>query len=330
MLRNRFLLCSAYLIILVCMLMYSACATKKLGPMEKGIQDFEAHEYDAAKANFETVLAADTVNAQAYYYLGRIALEGGGIDAGVEQMEKAVKLDDTISEYHFWLGVAYAQKIQKASFFEQGQLAPRIKSEFEKAVETDPNNLQARMGLAQYYMNAPPIAGGSTEKAKEQIEAIKKIDPKQAHVFMAQVHTAKKEYDEAEAELQSAMQLDADDPDIHYQLGMLYQAKQDYPAAFRTLEKVITIDADYVGAYYQIARTAIFSGDQIERGIECLQTYLTKDVRPGQPSWAHAHWRLGMLYEKAGDTLKAKKEYQAALELDSSIKDAKDALDRLN
>jgi tetratricopeptide (TPR) repeat protein len=312
------------------MLAFTGCATKKLTPLEQGIQDFDANQYDAAKTNFETVLAGEAENTEAHYYLGRIALQNDEIDTGVELLEKAVKLDDANSQYHLWLGIAYSMKIRNASFFEQGQLAPRLKAEFEKAVDTDPENLQARMGLAQFYMNAPPIAGGSTEKAKEQIDAIKQLDPKQGHFFMAQVHMAKKEYDEAEGELQAALTLDAADPEIHYQLGMLYQTGEDFPAAFEALENAIKTDPDYMGAYYQIARTAIFAGDNLERGIDCLQFYLTKEVQPGQPSLAHAHWRLGMLHEKAGDIEAAKKEYQTALDLDSSIKDAKEALERLS
>jgi len=297
--------------------------------MEQGIQNYDARQFDEAKANFESIVADDAENAQAHYYLGRIALDGGDVDLGVERLDKAVQLDTTKSDYHFWLGVAYAQQIQKLSMFEQGQLAPKIKSEFEKAVEADPNNIDARIGLAQYHLNAPPIVGGSLEKADEQIEAIKKLDPKKGHLFLAQIHMAKNEFDEAEKELKDASELDANDPDIDYQLGMFYQKRENYPAAFEALENAIQKDADYAGAYYQIGRTAVFSGDHFDRGIECLQQYIKKDIPPGQPSRAHAHWRLGMLYEKAGDVEKAKQEYRTALELDPSIEDAKTALDKL-
>jgi tetratricopeptide (TPR) repeat protein len=297
--------------------------------MEQGILDFEARQYDAAKMNFETVLASDSVNAQAHYYLGRIALDNGEINTAVEQFETAVGLDDANSDYHFMLGAAYGMQIQELSFFEQGQLAPKIKAEFEKAVEADPNNIQARIGLAQYHFNAPPIVGGSIEKAEEQIEEIRRIDPRQAHLFLAQMHTAKKEYDQAETELKAAVELFPDDAEIHYQLGMLYQAREDYPAAFEALEKAVQSDPDYMGAYYQIARTAIFADDNIERGIESLKHYLKKDIPPGLPSKAHAHWRLGMLYEKAGNIEAAKSEFQTTLDMDSSIEDAKKALERL-
>ncbi|MDH3216231.1 MAG: tetratricopeptide repeat protein [Candidatus Krumholzibacteria bacterium] len=318
-----------YLMVSIVVFLGAACASKKTGPMEMGMQSFEAQDYEGAKTHFETALTTEPENPQAVYYLGRIALEAGDIDQAVERLEKAVTLDEAQSDYHFYLGVAYAQKIQKVSFFEKGQLAPKLKGEFEKAVETDPANVQARMGLAQYYLNAPPIAGGSKEKAMEQVEAIKKLDPKQGHLFTAQIHMAAKEHDKAEKEMKAALALDPTDTDVHYQMGMLYQTKKDYPAAFAALEKAIEIDPMYMSAMYQMGRTAIFAEDNYDRGIECLKIYLNSKPQAGQPTWAHAHWRLGMVYEKMGNVEMAKKEYQAALDLDPDLKDAKEALEKL-
>ncbi len=322
-------LCGCFLAAALCLLMLGSCATQKMTPMELGIHSFDAQEYEAAKTQFETVLAAEAENPQAVYYLGRIALQTGKLDEAVEQLEKAVSLEDTNSGYHFWLGVAYAQRIQEAPMLEKGQLAPKLKAEFERAVELDGNNIEARMGLAQYYLNAPPFMGGSATKAMEQVEAIKTIDPLKGHLFMAQIHSAKKEYAEAEAELRAAINLEPKNPDVYFQLGMLHQTAEDYPAAFEVFEKTIDIDPKYMSAMYQIGRTAIFAGENLDRGVECLNLYLKTEPGQGQPSWAHAHWRLGMIYEKMGDKEMAKKEYEAALELDPGNKAVKEALEKL-
>jgi tetratricopeptide (TPR) repeat protein len=294
-----------------------------------GIESYEAEDYAGAKTHFETALTTEPENAQAVYYLGRIALQQGEIDEAVELLEKAVSLDDANSEYHFRLGLAYAQKIQKVSFFEKGQLAPKLKGEFEKAVETDPSNIEARMGLAQYYLNAPPMVGGGKDKAMKQIEEIKELDPRQGHLFMAQVHMRAKEYDAAEEEYNAALALDPMDLDVHYQIGIFYQTKEDYPSAFEAFEGAVAIDAAYMPALYQIGRTAAFSGENLERGVECLNTYLQNEPGPGLPTWANAQWRLGMLYEKMGQTDMARKAYEAALKLNPDYKEAKEALEKL-
>lgn len=322
----RLLGCCTLVAILV--VVGASCASKK-PPVEMGIESYEAEDYAGAKTYFETALTTEPENPQAIYYLGRIALNQGEIDEAVGLLEKAVGLDDANSEYHFRLGVAYAQQIQNVSFFEKGQLAPKLKDEFEKAVETDPSNIEARMGLAQYYLNAPPMVGGGKDKAMKQIEAIKELDPRQGHLFMAQVHTRAKEYDAAEKEYKAALALDPMDLDVHYQLGIFYQTKEDYPAAFEAFEGAIAIDDAYMPALYQIGRTAAFSGENIERGVECLNAYLENEPGPGLPTWANAQWRLGMLYEKMGQTDMARKAYEAALELNPDYKEAKEALEKL-
>jgi tetratricopeptide (TPR) repeat protein len=313
------------LLLLAC----ASCTATKPGPIELGIQNFEAQEYDTARTLFETALTKEPENPQAVYYLGRIALQSGDLDGAIVRLEQAVALDDANSEYHFRLGVAYSRKIQKAPMMEKGALAPKLKTEFERAVETDSSNVEARMALAQYYLNAPPMVGGSPEKAMAQVDAIKKLDPREGYLFMAQIHTGKKDYDAADKELQAALDLNPEDTGAHFQRAMLYQTKKDYATAFEAFEKTVAIDPGYMRAMYQIGRTAIFSGDNLERGAECLGIYLKNKPGRGQPSWAHAHWRLGMVYEKMGKNEMAKKEYQAALDLNPDIKEAREALERL-
>ncbi|MCK5407552.1 MAG: tetratricopeptide repeat protein, partial [Candidatus Krumholzibacteria bacterium] len=108
-----------------------------------------------------------------------------------------------------------------------------------------------------------------------------------------------------------------------------YQAKEDYTAAFETFEGTIAIDAAYMASLYQMGRTAAFSGENLERGVECLNMYLEHEPGPNQPTWANAHWRLGMLYEKMGQKDMARKAYEAALELNPDYKEAKEALEKL-
>ena len=314
------------IVVLLSLVTLAGCATtQKQSPLEMGIQSFEAQDYETAKTTFETVLATEASNHQAIYYLGRIALQSDSLDTSIEHLEKAVSLDPVNSPYHFMLGVAYAQKVQKGAY----ELAPKILSEFEKAVELDGNNMDARMGLAQFYMNAPPFAGGSETKAKEQIEAIQKIDPVRGHLFMAQVHAAKKQYDEADASFEAAAGLDPKNPDIYYQRGMMHQSAKNYMAAFEAFEKAIAVDAKYLNGLYQIGRTAIFAETNLDRGAECLILYLKNKPASDQPSPAHAHWRLGSIYELMGKPDLAKKEYEAALKLNPDLKEAGEALEKL-
>jgi tetratricopeptide (TPR) repeat protein len=303
---------------------------KSVSEVSRGVELFEARDYDAARAWYEAEVAATPDDAEANYFLGRIAIAQERHDDALASLEHAVELAPDSSDYYFWLAVAYANKVNATQdFMEKGALAPKMKSAIETAVDLDPDNLAAREFLAQYLFNAPPMVGGSVEKGFEQIQEIEKRDPLRGHLFAARVHVARKEINEAEAEIQKAVEIAPDDPDVHYQMGRFYQDTEKYLLAFDAFENALAVDPDHMGALYQIGRTAVFAGVRVDRGIECLERYLTMKPADGEPSWSHARWRLGMLYEKKGNADRARLEYQKALELDPDNENAQKALDEL-
>ena len=304
---------------------------RSVSEVSRGVELFEARDYDAARAWYEAELAATPDDAEPSYFLGRIAIAQERHDDALAQLEHAVELAPDSSDYYFWLAVAYANKVNATQdFMEKGALAPKMKSAIETAVDLDPDNLAAREFLAQYLFNAPPMVGGSAEKGMEQIEEIKSRDPKRGHLFAARVYLAKKNLTQAEAEIKEAVKIAPDDSDVHYQLGRFYQDTEDYINAFAAFQKALDVDPDHMGALYQIGRTAVFSGVELDFGIECLKRYLKNEPGPNEPTHAHAHWRLGMIYEKQGDTDGARAEYEKALALDPDNEQAKEALDALD
>ncbi len=318
-------------VLTVCLLALSvACGPKHtVTPLEKGIELYEARSIDEAKAQFEPLAAADPADPTATAYLGRIALANEQPDDAVEWFKKAVALDETNADFHFWLAQAYAVKLQSASFMEQGAIAPAFKEELDKAVELNPQHVMARIYLASFYLNAPPIAGGSTAKAAEQAEEILKLDPKQGHQLMAQVLMKKNDFDGAEKEYLAVVEMDPKDVDVLFGLGRFYQEAKRWDKAFEAFEKILAIDPKHMNSLYQMGRTAVFSGENVDRAVECLKTFLTMEPGEGIPTLGNAHWRLGMLYEKQGLKDMARKEYEEALELDPEDQNAKKALENL-
>ncbi|HEX3070599.1 MAG TPA: tetratricopeptide repeat protein [Thermoanaerobaculia bacterium] len=108
---------------------------------------------------------------------GRAAMTRGDAETASGLFEKAVAQNPKSADAHYLLGSAYGSMAEKASIFSQASLASKTKEEFEKAVELDPNHLEARMGLVQYYAFAPGFMGGSYDKAFAQAAEIRKRDP---------------------------------------------------------------------------------------------------------------------------------------------------------
>jgi tetratricopeptide (TPR) repeat protein len=209
-------------------------------------------------------------------------LAGGDFDGALELLEGAPAEEQATSPYHTLLGQAYLAKLQTVSFMEKGPLARQALEHLQKAIEIDPTNVEARATLGSYYLNAPPIAGGSTDLALEQAQEIVKYDPVQGNFIMAQIHMKGEQYGEA-------------------------------TAAF---EKVLESEPGNRGALYQIGKISALSGENLDRGKECLEEYLGLDAVEGFPGHDGAHWRMGMVLEHEGDLAGARAEYEKAIAMD--------------
>lgn len=262
---------------------------------------------------------------------GRAALTRNDSDAAVDLLEKAVAQSPNNAEAHYFLGAAYGDKAQKANMFSAASLAGKTKAEFEKAVALNPNYLDARFALLQFYAIAPGIVGGSFDKAAEQASEIKKRDPVWGHRASAFIYNAQKKPELAKKEYQDAVREQPNSAKAHtYFAQYLAGTEKNYPAAFEELETALKLDPAFMPARYQFGRTAGLSATNLPRGEEMLKGYLGYTPKEEEPSIAGAHYWLGMIYEKQGRKADAKRSYETALKLNPALKPASEALKRVS
>lgn len=297
--------------------------------LEQGATLLENKRYDEARAYFNEANKRHPSNSEVHYYLGRIAFAGKQWDDAIDFFTKSVGLDPRNFTAHRWLGHAYIEKLQVSGMLKKKGLAERAKDHFMRAVELAPDDIDSRQALIEFYLEAPGIAGGSKAKARENIEVVKKLDVRKGHLLMAFYYKKKKEWKSAEREYLAVAAMEPDNPEPHFSIGRMYQDDKQFDEAFAAFEKCLQLDNDYMSGLYQIGRCAVVSGKNIERGIECLKTYLTLEPGETNPSLAWAHVCLGMLYEKQREFKVAELEYQAALELEPDHKEAKKALKKV-
>jgi len=290
---------------------------------------FTSGKLKEAKPAFEAVLKRDPRNAEAHYYLGRIAFASQAFDTAAERFQSAADITPNSSNYHMWIARAYAQKAIKASNIKRAFLAPTIKREYEKAVALDPRNLDAHFDLARFYVLAPGIMGGSTEKAKTQAEEVKKLDPLQGHQCYAMIYEELEQPELAMKEYAAALKEFPDDRRTAFMVGQFYQNRGKFDEAFEVFERRAKLQPPDAGALYQIGKTAILSGQRLDRGEECLRLYLKGQPTGEEPSLAWAHYRLGMLLEKKGDRAGARTEYAETLRIQPDHPEAKKSLAKL-
>jgi len=125
---------------------------------------------------------------------------------------------------------------------------------------------------------------------------------------MGSYYHSDEEYDEAEKEFKAALAVDPARADTYFRLALLYQSMERWSDAFTTLDKLLELDEGNRDGLYQVGRTAAMSGQGLDRAVEALGLYLEGKPAADEPSLAWAHYRLGLVYEKKGDTGRARKD----------------------
>ena len=262
---------------------------------------------------------------------GRAAINRNDVDAAIGILEKAVEQSPNSAEAHYLLGSAYGIKAQRGSMFSAAMTAGKMKDEFVKAVDLNPNLIEARMALLQFYAAAPGFMGGDFDKALAQAAEVKKRDAVQGHRAYAIVYAAQKKPDLARKEYLDAIHEQPASAKAHNYYGQyLVLSEKNFKAAFEEFENAVKLDAAYMPPWYWIGRVAGDSGENLARGEESIKKYLATTPKEGEPPLANAHYWLGMIYEKQGHKAEAKQQYEAALKLNSELKMASEALKRVS
>ncbi|NNK31905.1 MAG: tetratricopeptide repeat protein [Xanthomonadales bacterium] len=297
--------------------------------LNDAISLYEQGAFDKAEQALEELKDADETAAEAHYYLGLILQSRGEFLDAAEQFEKAIERDDGQSRYYQGLGEAYGSATQELSFFKQMRLAGKIRDAFERAVELDPENIDARAGLATYYINAPGVAGGSEEKALEQAEEIARRDPYRGHMIRAAVFQSRNDEEAVEREYRAAIEASPDQASAYQALGIFLTSKERFKEAIEVYDRALEHVPDAMGVTYQLGRTASISGQFLERGEAAFIRYLEYQPTPDEPGLDWAHYRLGLIHQLQGRTEDARAQFEQALQLNPDHEEARKALKKL-
>jgi tetratricopeptide (TPR) repeat protein len=256
---------------------------------------YRTKRYAEARTAFAQVAAADPDNAEAAYHLGQLALMRNEQEEAVKWLERATTLAPRSSPYFRALGDAYGLSTQKAGLFSKPGFARKCLAAYEKGVALDPQSVNARYALFNFYRSAPAIVGGGVDKARTQAQEIQKLDVVRGTLALAELSVADKKYEEA----------------------------------FEALENLRRSHPEALDAVYQIGRVTALSGLRLDEGAASLKEYLTHTPDDNQPPLWAAHWRLGQIFEKKGTPAAARAEYEAALKLNPTQPQLIEAMKRL-
>jgi tetratricopeptide (TPR) repeat protein len=278
--------------------------------------------------------AATPNDAEAYHLLNRAYFLLEKWDQAIKAGEKAIALKPDSSDYHMWLARAYGSKAEHSGWIGGMQNAKKSRAEFEKAVELNSMNAEARTDLAEFYMEAPGMLGGGKEKALQQAEAMVAYDAASAHWVKGRLAEKNNQYDEAENEYKQAIAASKRPAGDWLNLASFYRHRGRGPE----LEDAIrhAVEADKSSAHkksnvlYGAAEILYRGGRDFNGAAQMLRRYINGPEKSEDAPAFQAHYLLGQILEKQGNKPGAAEEYRAALSLAPTYEQAQNALKRVS
>ena len=292
----------------------------------------KTHKFADVERLASAKLAQDPANVDAL-----VAKSEAILDSAVPaRFEEAVKLGEAcvgahpqLSACHVALGNALGAKAMSNGIMSAMGYAGTIRDAFKKAVELDPQNMEARWALLQYYMQAPAIVGGGSGKAKALAAQTAAIAPDGGKLMLALLDADDDKLAKSEAAV-LAMPTSAIDAlaegqrDLMLNLGNRYLSEKRYADSERMFREAFKRHPDSGGALYGMARL------QQEQG-KHRDALATLDQMLAMPPRASAWYRIGQSQQALGEKAKAVAAYEKALAFTSAMspKMKADAQDQL-
>lgn len=249
---------------------------------------------------------ADTQAAAALALSALDAGDGARLDAAAKTMQQCVERQPSDAICHFALGRVLGAQAMGASMFKAMSLAGRIKEAFLKAFELEPNAVEMRSALQQFYLMAPGMAGGSVSKARELAQDLRDSQPEHAKLMRARVAQHEDNYAEAERELASLkpgkdLGLQTEWREAWAAQGMQYLRDKQYAKAKSWFEQLQREQPQHAAAGYGLGRVATEIG-QLD---EAIRQFERARGLEGAEALPFDH-RLGVAWQMKGDKVQAK------------------------
>jgi tetratricopeptide (TPR) repeat protein len=265
--------------------------------VEAGIAWFRRGDPQKATELVQAVLAVHPDNGRAHNVLGRIDIFKGDMEGSVEELKKAVALQDDF-ETSYFLGVAYlkAKKVSEAAaWFNEVQ---------SKMV--DSAALHVLFGRAYTVTHFPEPAMAEFRKAI-------KLDPKypRAHGFLGYSYLeqfGEQAYPQARQEFENELKINPDQYYFLMLLGIATVALRDFPAAEVTLRHAIRLSPDEATPYLYLGETYTET-NRIALAVPALEKYLSLAQHPEEMprDVSRAYYLLGQDLRRLGRLEEAQK-----------------------
>ncbi len=238
-------------------------------------------EYDRAISAVQSLGGKDAASCA---LLGKAYFMEGQYRQAIANLETAVALDSSNSDYYDWLGRAYGRLAEGSSFTTAFVYARRTVRAFERAVELGPSNLEASSDLFEYYLEAPGVVGGGVAKAETIARRIGSLDVAEGHWTRARLAEKRKDFAAAERELRAAMQVAPGQLGRTLDLAAFLSSRGRYGESDALFGVAEETHPNSPRVLYARAAAYVHSKRRLDEAQTLLEKYLALQTTPDDPT----------------------------------------------
>ena len=295
-----------------------AVADQSWKPSTSALQALQEGRVEEAEVQLRHALDNNSGDAYAHQLLCRVYAAQDRTDEAVRECELAAgagnQSNRSSSENQLWLGRVYGAKARHAGPIAGFKLARRVQAAFARAVELDPSNIAALNDLGEYYVEAPFIVGGGTDKARQLASSMMARFPGQAHLLLARIAAQDRDYPAAETEFKQVIVLQKS-TQAWVDLAAFYQSRGRSDDAVASLKSAIAADRIHGPAIVDAASLLISMHREPELAEKCLRLYLASSAKTDEAPAFKVHVQLSRLLAARGLAGEAGQQMAAAAAL---------------
>lgn len=237
----------------------------------------------SALAALALLLAGAAEDPEQLFQAGQQAYAAEDYEKAMSLFEKAIAVQPRTARYHNWYGKACGRRAERVVFFRAMGLAKKVAASFEKAVELEPGNADALNDLLEFYLAAPSVVGGGSDKAPPLAARLAKISAAEGHRAQALILAKKKDYAGAESEYRRALELEPDKVGRLLDLAAFLAERGRHPEADALFDRAARLAPGAPEYLFTRGKQLALARRNPQQARELLEQYLKSARKPDDP-----------------------------------------------
>ena len=233
-------------------------------------------------------------------------------DLAEEMLEKAIQKDPKNNE----------ARLKLAELFYHENLLSQCNETLDEAIKIQKYNPKAYLIKAFMYKDMQ-----DTTAYLRMLQLVIDQDPKEVKAYLELGYFYQKTLNPIAASYyQNALNVDPNNVEIHYNLGKLYQDLEQYQDAEQEYKTAIQLDEKHVPSLNNLGY--MYLDDPFNKYEDAVKLF--SQAIKVNPDFVYSVCNRGVAYEYLGQYDKARKDYEKALKLQTNFEQAIKGLNRLD